>query len=93
MRGGTTITFGRGWQASVSAEQYRALLTRFAGDTVSAGTSRTDPPAGSLGEWLQENVTKVAIASYVAPILIAEGYAEALHGPHLLRFGPASNAG
>ena len=30
---------------------------------------------GSVGEWLQNNVTKTAIASYVGAILIHEGYA------------------
>jgi hypothetical protein len=44
--------------------------------TVDAGTSRTDPPAKSVGEWFLANVTKTAIASYVCPILIHEGFAE-----------------
>jgi len=41
-----------------------------------ACTSRTDPPRGSLGEWLMSNITKTAIASYVGAILTHEGYAE-----------------
>jgi hypothetical protein len=49
------------------------------------GTSRDCPPAGSVGEWLQENVTKLAIASYLAPILVHRGDAEWLDD-HTLRF-------
>ena len=44
------------------------------------GTSRTDPPRNSVGEWLQLNVTRTALASYVGPILITEGYAEKAGG-------------
>jgi hypothetical protein len=50
---------------------------------VDIGTSRTDPPRGSVGEWLQLNVSKRAIASYVGPILIAEGYAEKAGRPKI----------
>ena len=39
------------------------------------GTSRTEPPEDSIGAWLLMNVTPVAIASYVGPILVLEGYA------------------
>jgi hypothetical protein len=60
----------------VSAAQYTALLAHFRGSVVGIGTSRTDPTPGSVGEWLQANVTKTAVASYVGPILLEEGYAE-----------------
>ena len=74
---GTEIVFGRGdWKAKVSAEDYIALRRHFLGRTVNIGTSRTEPPSGSLGEWLKENVTQAAIACYVGPILIVEGYAK-----------------
>ena len=72
---GTTITFGNGNRAKITADQYNALLNHFRGRTVDIGTSRTAPPRDSVGKWLQENVTKVATASYVGPILIHEGYA------------------
>ncbi len=42
---------------------------------VNIGTSRNKAPLGSIGNWLQNNVTKTAIASYVGPILTEEGYA------------------
>jgi len=45
---------------------------------VPIGTSRNDPPAGSVGERLQEHVTKTAIASYVGAILVDEGFPERL---------------
>jgi hypothetical protein len=75
---GITIRFGNGFRfrAQVSAEDFAALLKRFSGLTVKIGTSRDAAPAGSLGAWLREHVTRVAIASYVGPVLIAEGYAE-----------------
>ncbi len=39
------------------------------------GTSRTTLPRGNVGDWLQGNVTKIAMASYVGPILMNEDYA------------------
>ncbi len=72
---GTEIVYGKGWKAYVSAEQYNDLRRHFKGLTIPVGTSRTDPPKGSLGEWLQANVSITQLASYVAPILIIEGYA------------------
>jgi len=56
------------------------LLRAFGGATVGIGTSRTNPTPGSVGEWLQANVTKTAMASFVGPILLAEGYAERVPG-------------
>jgi hypothetical protein len=72
---GTEIVYGRGWKVKVSADQYNALRQYFKGRIVPAGTSRTLHPKDSLGEWLQTNVIKSAIACYVAPILVSEGYA------------------
>lgn len=81
---GTQITYGRGYSLSLSTTQYAELLDHFLGDTVDIGTSRTNPPRGSVGEWLQSNVTKTAIASYVGPILIAEGYAKKVGGSKIM---------
>ena len=90
---GTTITYGRGFHIIISAEQYTALLNHFRGHTVSIGTPRTNPRPGSVGEWLQSNVTRTAVASYVGPILIEEGYAERVEaGGSEIRF-PHSYAG
>ena len=72
---GTRITYGSGFVTNVSAVQYQKLLNHFKGKRVPCGTSRTKPPRGSLGEWLMENVTKTAAASYVGRILVWEGYA------------------
>ncbi|RII32966.1 hypothetical protein D2A34_19205 [Clostridium chromiireducens] len=55
----------------------------FSGITTNIGTSRTDPPDKSVGEWLINNVSKVATASYVGAILIYEGYAEKIGGPDI----------
>ena len=75
---GTSIYYGKDFQysAKVSAEQYRNLLENFAGNSVPAGTSRDNPPANSMGRWLQQNVTKTALASYVGPILVKHKHAE-----------------
>lgn len=81
---GTAIYFGQGRMTRVSASQYAALLQYFRNrDGISVGTSR-NPPANTLGVWLNANVDRRAIASYVAPILIWEGYAERV-GEHDIR--------
>ncbi|MEH7378984.1 hypothetical protein V7138_00670 [Bacillus sp. JJ1533] len=72
---GTTIYFGDGWKVKVAGSHYSTLLEKFDGHTLAIGASRANPPKNSLGEWLMANVTKTAIASYVVPILINEGYA------------------
>lgn len=72
----THIWFGKNKRpVTVSASQYAKLLDHFKGQEVQVGTSRDKTQSGSLGEWLQINVTRTAIASYVAPILVKEGYA------------------
>ena len=81
---GTRIVFGQGRIVEVSAQQYTALRQNFLNRAVPAGTSRTDAPDESFGAWLQANVTPTAIASYVAPILILEGYAERTDANNIL---------
>jgi hypothetical protein len=70
---GTDNVYGQGWKVSMSAQKYTALRRHFLGRIVPAGTTFTDPPSDSIGGWLQANVTRTAIAIYVAPILILEG--------------------
>ena len=84
---GVTIKYGNGFSYTqkISAQQFRNLLDYFRERTVNIGTSRTTPPPGSVGEWLQVNVTKIAMASYVGPILINEKYATKVGGP-IIRF-------
>jgi hypothetical protein len=78
VKDGTTIRYGQGYsfKINITKSQYNDLINYFQGQTVQAGTSRTNPPRGSVGEWLQRNVTQTAISSYVCSILIAEGYGE-----------------
>jgi len=73
---GVTIYFGAGHKQRILGCQWANLLEAFSGKTVKVGTSRHQPPRGSLGEWLKSVVTRIAIASYVAPILIHQGVAE-----------------
>ena len=78
---GTEILYGKKRNRKrITAAQYHALLSHFKGATVGIGTSRTNPTLGSVGEWLQANVTKTAMASYLGPILLEEGYAERVLG-------------
>ncbi len=73
---GTKIIYGDNNEIFINAEDYIKLLEHFKGLSVEIGTSRDNPPKGSMGDWLLQNVTKTAVASYVGPILIKEGYAE-----------------
>lgn len=80
---GTKIYFGKCNIISISSGQYKELVKMFAGRSVNIGTSRTNPPNQSVGEWLINNVSKVATASYVGAIMIYEGYAEKTGGPNI----------
>jgi hypothetical protein len=73
---GTTIYFGEGNKVYVSNDKWTSLIKTFNSKTIRIGSSRTDPQKGSLGDWLMNNVTKQAIASYIAPILIHEEFAK-----------------
>ncbi|MEK3992802.1 hypothetical protein [Robertmurraya sp. FSL R5-0851] len=74
---GITLYFGHDFdrEKTIEKEHLDNLLEEFQGRKVLIGTSRTSPHDGSLGAWLQTKVTRTALASYVAPILIKEGYA------------------
>ena len=74
---GTNILYGSNFKftTEISSDQYEKLFDNFRGKTVSIGTSRTSPPIGSLGEWLQQNVNRTALASYIGAILVSERYA------------------
>lgn len=73
---GTNIVYGESRRLHVSAAQYQALRAHFLNSTVSVGTSRTTASPESLGAWLQSVGIQTAAASYVAPILVEERYAE-----------------
>ncbi len=83
---GTEIRYGNSSKVTVSDRQYSALLAHFSKKEVSVGTSRTDPPKGSLGQWLRANVTPTAVASYVGPILVREGHAVVGTKPDRIKF-------
>jgi hypothetical protein len=72
---GTTIYYGSNSSIVVTADQYSSLLQQFKCQTPNIGTSRDRAPKGGVGNWLQQNVTPTAIASYIGAILIDEGYA------------------
>jgi hypothetical protein len=74
---GTEIEYGDHFRhrARITAGAYASLLSQFSGRQVKIGTSRDAQPDGSVGDWLKANVSKTALASYVGPILIEEGYA------------------
>src|SRR5258706_13575455 len=80
VRKGTTIYCGTDFRYAytMSADQYAGMLAKFSGQEVNVGTSRTDPPNGSLGKWLTDKYGQYGMTSYVGPILIHEGFA--IHG-------------
>lgn len=84
---GTVIHYGKGYKAFISENKYIELVEHFKGRIANIGTSHDNPPPGSVGDWLMNNVNKVSLASYVGSILIYEGYAEKLGGPDLKFFG------
>jgi excisionase family DNA binding protein len=70
-----------------SKEKFTALLSwgRSKGE-VRLGASFSGPDDGSLGQWIQQTLpTKMNPASYVAGLLIEEGYAEKVR-PAVIRF-------
>lgn len=83
---GTTIIFNSNIKVTVKAEDYCRLLEHFRGRTVNIGTSRTEPPAGSVGQWMEDNINKYGLGSFVGAILLEEGYAEKVGGPEIRFF-------
>jgi hypothetical protein len=73
---GITLYFGTNRREIVGQNQCMLLIEHFKGQTIPVGRSFNNPSPNSLGEWLIANVTKRAIASYVAPILVEEGFAK-----------------
>ena len=72
---GTEILFGTGNSRMITSQQWQNLRTNFLGQIVEIGTSRDNPPAGSMGEWFYRNVYDQALMSYVGVILVREGFA------------------
>ncbi len=72
---GTEIFFGTNQQATVTEQQWQLLRSHFLGRVVEIGTSRDNPPQGSMGEWSLQNISNQALMSYVGVILVREFYA------------------
>ncbi|MBI4317164.1 MAG: hypothetical protein HY675_01630 [Chloroflexi bacterium] len=74
---GTTVYVGRNFKHkfTIKGNDYASMLAQFSGQEVSIGTSFSNPPKGSLGEWLKGKHSRCG-TSYVGPILISEGFAE-----------------
>lgn len=72
---GTEIFFGTDSQATITAQQWQLLRKHFLGRVVEIGTSRDNPPTGSMGEWFYQNIHSQALMSYVGVILVRECYA------------------
>lgn len=74
---GVQILFGeKPYSEKISQEQFTKLLDHFKNKVVDCGTSRDNRSLDSLGDWLEKNVCKRSIASYVGAILVAEGFAK-----------------
>ena len=72
---GTKIVFKSGVVLKFSKEEYEKILNFFIGKAVNIGTSRTNPPEGSLGRWIEINLSKTGTTSFIGAILLEEGYA------------------
>jgi hypothetical protein len=74
---GTTIHYGEDfrWTATIHSSAYTRLLKHFSGKEVQVGTSKDNPPAGSVGEWVKANINRSGLMSYIGAILVEEGYA------------------
>lgn len=72
---GTEIFFGTNQRATITAQQWQLLRSHFLGRVVEIGTSRDNPPRGSIGEWSLQNISAQALMSYVGVILVRECYA------------------
>ena len=73
---GTKIHYGEFYRyaANISKADYARLLSKFPAGEYAVGTSKDDPPAGSVGRWMKDNVTKTGLMSYVGAILLEECY-------------------
>jgi len=65
----------------ISSAFYKAILNQFQGRTIPGGFSMTDPTKGGLGEWVDENSSKLngarltpRHASFIAAVLVNERY-------------------
>lgn len=72
---GTEITFGNDQTVTITTAQWMLLRAQFLGKISNVGTSRDNPPIGSMGEWFKTHIRNQALTSYVAVILVREGYA------------------
>ena len=65
----------------ISSNFFQAILNEFRGRTIKGGFSMTDPISGGLGEWIQNNSTRLnpvsltpRHGSFIAAILVHEGF-------------------
>lgn len=70
---------------TIEFQEYTMALVQFSGQEVKIGTSRTEPPEGSIGAWLKTNFRKSGIMSYLGPFLIKKGLAERGTRPDQIR--------
>lgn len=89
VRTGTEIRYGRGlkFKDTITAAEYARMSSKFSGQEVSIGTSRTIPPPGSLGEWFSRECGQPAMTSYIGPILLNEGLAKRGSRPDRIKIG------
>ena len=78
IKNGIEILYGKSNEKIVPQEILESLIKNFSNKTVPIETTRTieDLNEGSLGHWLNKNINGPVITSYIASILVHEGYAE-----------------
>jgi hypothetical protein len=75
---GVAVECGKDFAHSYSLDRFqlKEVLMRFSGREVKVGTHRTNPPDGSIGDWIRVEYKLGGFMSYLGPILLEEGFAE-----------------
>lgn len=89
MKDGICIYAGRAAIRRIDITNCKKILERYTKEknTTVIGTSLDKPTPGSIGAWIlnHPDVCISNVASYLAPILVYEGYAELVKGSHPMK--------
>lgn len=77
-----------------SKEFFEAMLKKYRGQTIRVGLSFSDPGEGSLGAYVQRELkTKMNPTTYIAGLLVNEGYAERSEAGYIRFFNRRKGSG
>lgn len=69
---GIELIFGNNNRFFIRPEKISKLLEELKGKTIQVGSAFKDPKKDTLEYWLQNNVTKTSISTYLASVLVNE---------------------